>query len=543
MIGRKLLRLSVAVTIVLASLPELAAATQVIFVNGIQNFTRQQALDSATEIQRVLDLSANHSTTKRDFEVLLRYNPDGFTPDSLPAGCNLPCQGVQLKQDYVELFIQKVAEEHFYTNFPNILAPFDAITTIDRSAAAAVAAYIDKLPGDNSLEPDDATSKQLAVKLAPNAVVVKGLVADIKAAGAAIVVAHSQGNLLANLAYAQVAAEMGDQARKIVRVVNVANTTRFAVSGLNITHANDGALFATASRFALETLPSQGNNWTRTTPYTQATSGCGTNSSCNLVLAPPTFKGASTSGFLDHEFVATYLSTYDLPEDPTARLSVPLTAGKTRFVDRFEDFVYAAARSLETANVPPLNPVLFDNLGDRQFVGLNYDTNGTLFSISVTGEQLGLVRNPILGNKLQGKAAIAFSMPAVGGADLKSIELPIYIQGGTNQVTLSIRRDINGLPDTSSVLATDTIIGTLKTVNAFFTDQTFTTTTINYNPGAVPLLPNTRYWIEATALDTTVAIWPYGRTSASALVAYSSGGAPYATGDPPTAIRIVVTPK
>lgn len=191
---------------------------------------------------------------------------------------------------------------------------------------------------------------------------------------------------------------------------------------------------------------------------------------------------------------------------------------------------------------PPANPIVFDNLGDRQFLGLNYDANGALFSISVSGEQLGLVRNPILGNKLQGKAAIAFSTPAAG-ADLKSIELPIYIQGGTNQVTLSVRRDVNGLPDTSSVLALDTIIGTLKTVNAFFTDQTFTTTTVNYNPGAVPLLPNTRYWIEATAPDTTVAIWPYGRTSASALVAYSSGGAPYATGDPPTAVRIVVTPK
>jgi len=186
---------------------------------------------------------------------------------------------------------------------------------------------------------------------------------------------------------------------------------------------------------------------------------------------------------------------------------------------------------------------LFDNLGDRQFVGLNYDSIGALFSVSVSGEQLGLVRNPMLGNKLQGKAAIAFSTSAAGGADLKSIELPIYIQGGTNQVTLSVRRDINGLPDTSSILATDTIVGTLKTVNAFFTDQTFTTTTVNYNPGAVTLLPNTRYWIEATAPDTTVATWPYGRTSASALVASSSGGAPYATGDSPPAIRIVVTPK
>lgn len=548
MIARALVRLLAAAAFALVAMPALAATTKIIFVNGIQNNTRSSAWDSVREIQRVLDLSANHGVAKLDFEVLLRYNPDGFTSDSTPAGCNYACQAALLRQDYKELFIQKTAEEHFYGDFPKIVSLYNVISTIDKAAAANVAAYIDKLPGGNSLEPDEKASKELAAQLAPNAVVARGLVSDVKAAGAAIVVAHSQGNLLANLAYAQLASELGDSVRKTVRVVNVANTTRFSVSGLDITHANDGALFSAATRCclsdrSLETLPSQGANWTRTTPYTQSTADCATNGACNLVLAQATFRGATTPGLLDHEFVATYLSTVDLPEDPSARLTVPLTSGKTRFVDRFEDFIYAAATSLNAESGAGVPFDVYNSLGDRQFCTVSE------IALDCSGEQIGYSRGflPYLPSSQFNKVAFAFDVPQGFSGAVSIVEIPVYLTAGANQVSVSVYRDAGGLPDLASTFVSKTLLESMRPITDYRANPGMTLL-VQFDGGAAFLQGGRRYWVEVAAPQSstsTAALWQFAPGAIlTGGVARSKDGAPYAlVADQQPAMRVVVTPQ
>lgn len=135
----------------------------------------------------------------------------------------------------------------------------------------------------------------------------------------------------------------------MVRIVNVANTSQFSVNNLNFTHEGDVALFSKATSVALpdqslETLPSRGLNWKRKTPpcLWQA---------CNFTIAPATFlaqndiDGQGTiDRTLDHSILETYLSTATVTVSNTQ--GIRFTANADRFVDRFEDFVYAAAESL-----------------------------------------------------------------------------------------------------------------------------------------------------------------------------------------------------
>lgn len=330
-----------------------ASQTNVVYINGINN-TLEDALATGDRIRDILSASENHlCNDKRSFRVTVIWNPVGWSGQNL-------IERSELTQDSKELFLLKTSEEHYASDYPKILAPDNRPGEIDQGAARRISRYAaDLTPGQNSLE-RDAGAAFLDSAMSATRRAIEQLTARIEARKPVIVIAHSQGNLLVNLSYAMLAAKYGSEIGKDVRVVNVANTSRFSISNLNLTHAADAALFSggDAKRTvdkSLETLPSQGRNWTRTTPT------CPNDQACNFRLAPPTL-GKPTSAitdqglvdkYLDHSIVETYLSS------ATAVANLPaiqITNHEIRFRDLFEFAVYGAAASLEASRGAPNSP-------------------------------------------------------------------------------------------------------------------------------------------------------------------------------------------
>lgn len=301
--------------------------TAIFFVNGIQN-TLEEAKESAEAVKNLLDISNNRSgIDKRAFTVDLIYNPIGYYR-SVPSGSASSTDG-NFRQDIIELFLEKTAEEHFSADFQRLIYSHTNASSRapDKAAAVRVVSYIDNfLPGSNYIE-----ANGLAVEADFSATkdVIDSLTSKLESNDRSIVVAHSQGNLIANLAWAKFVATSIKDVRRTVRVINVANTSRFSVNSLNLTHYGDNALYA------LKILPSASiPDWVRTTPL------C-VNSACDFRLAAPTmyYEGAG------HGFVDTYLS--DANTTVIAANDVQFMAGNNRFADRFEDLVYTAAESLD----------------------------------------------------------------------------------------------------------------------------------------------------------------------------------------------------
>jgi len=322
----------------------------VVYINGIQNAV-VDSHKTANKIRETLDASINHvGTAKRSFSVSVVWNPIGWHFDSTESILEL------LGQDKRELFLLKTAEEKFASAFRSLtydhrkIIPLCAVTGDTKEAAYRVTVYLDDMtPGGNSLEEGSNPITDADIQL--TRVAANVLATRVKSLGTAIVIAHSQGNLLANLAYAKVASQYGSDVIKMMRVVNVANNSEFSVNNLNFTHAGDAALYSAATSpfsldFSLETLPSNGS-WTRTTPYCN-------NAECNFTMAPATFAaqndidGQDPLGLdilLDHSIYETYLSTATV--QVLNAQGVKFTPNANRFIDRFEDFVYAAADSLD----------------------------------------------------------------------------------------------------------------------------------------------------------------------------------------------------
>jgi hypothetical protein len=328
------LGLSLFVSVVAAHANEV----NVIYVNGVQN-TLPKAEATKERIRDMLVRSENHQgDKKKQFFTVVVWNPIGYygTED-----------GPDLSQDKKETFLLKTAEEKFGQDFIKIMFPFNQCKTIDQEAATRVKAYLDDMtPGDNSLE--TGSSPVTDVNMRETQMAAKSIAWYVEAYGSAVVVAHSQGNLLANLAYAKLASDHGNEVSKMIRVVNIANTSEFSVNDLSLTHAGDAILFESATKplmldQSLETLPSRGFNWTRTTPI------CPGDGACDFIVAPPTFGRPTTEipgqtlidKLIDHSIVWTYLSTAIVPV--AIDQGVQFTPGKERFVDRFEDLIYAAS--------------------------------------------------------------------------------------------------------------------------------------------------------------------------------------------------------
>lgn len=297
--------------------------TNVIFVNGATN-TLEDARRSMHKLREVLDASPNHTgTAKRRFEVSFIWNPMGFTgaPGAIRGRLD----------DIEELFIFKTAEENFATYLPGLVCRHNDKPSLNRLSAATVVqqSLEDLTPGNNDLERRGViTDSDLELSKA----VILSLVTSITEKRRAVVVAHSQGNLLANLAWFQLVANYGNGANNMMRLVNVGNPSLVSVHGLNFTHAGDIALSI------LRIIPEEFS-------LNRETARC--NGICSFDIDTQTLPAVSGSDFFNHGFSNTYLGTATLPARDLGEYDhgVVESAG-SRMVDRFEDFVYAAAQSL-----------------------------------------------------------------------------------------------------------------------------------------------------------------------------------------------------
>ncbi len=320
----------IALTMALVLLPAIAAAqTNVIYVNGIWN-TLSQHFEAQDELRRQLNESPNHTgAAKKSFLITGIYNN--------------ACVPLSSLQDLKEVYVLKTSEELYAADFRKIAVPYNTQPSVDAAAAARIRdKYLfDMTPGVTSLEADGfgtldmVDTQTAALQLADR----------LRSRQPAIVVAHSQGNLVANLAYAVLAAQYGNDVHKKVRLVNVANPSEFSAHGLNLSHDHDGVIFADANLnggFNLQNFPST-LNWTRTTPRCS-------NAACDFSGARPTFFGAGVGADLfRHGFVETYLSSETIYLKFGA-IDIGFTPNAFRFRDRLEDLIYAAAGSLDTFN-------------------------------------------------------------------------------------------------------------------------------------------------------------------------------------------------
>jgi len=484
-------------------------ASNIVYVNGIQTTaTKLQASRSAAE-KLLRDSTNRAAAVKRRFIIEAVYNPMGWYHNPVDlAGCNTQCQ------DNYELLALKAAEEEFAASFQNILAQFNQSNVINIAAATNVKRYADSLAmGQNS-----ATSGGFVTDatMADTKLALDQLTGYMHQYPELIVLAHSEGNLLADLAWATLAAELGQDARKRVRVVNVANTARFSVSGLSLTHDSDVALAA------LTILPE-----VMDPKFKRETPDCHIDQVCDLQLAMPTFKRPDSFSCAtlfpslrscNHDFIATYLSGDLIPVAlvTPANQGVSYTPNTVAFRDRFEDLVYAAAASLDIENAPNTPVTVLDTLGDRQFCSVTTFGSGSNSGIERTcsGPGFGLIPTGI-----SLKLAASFLVPNGTTWNLSRMELPVYLWRGTNSLTVKIRQDASGLP--GPVLFTKTLDNSIPSIFSFSVGQAlFPTTTIDLSSAQL-ILTNGQYWTElSSSFQDTFAIWS-SRTSEISTAVYT----------------------
>lgn len=337
---------------------DFSGSTTVIYVNGIMN-TQTDAESSRQKIAAILNASVNHQgqngTTTRKFNVTNVWNPLGWNRST---GCSstsiLDHTCKQIVEDQKELFLLKTAEEKYLGYLDSSRSPWNGSSNVSKYDMQQINQYVTKMMwGNTSLEKGDGAMPSTSMDGTYAAV--QKLIATVRAAPSSVIVGHSEGNILANLSYIQLASEYGEGVSRMFRVVNVANTSLVSVNGLNLTHAGDAALYAAANHIgqdrSLESMPLKGVNGT-ISAIQRDTGYCNMSKACPFYMAKATFKDAGVldvgNDGLAHDFQDIYLSnTYVAPDiDQGLAWSSFYNAGSTRFRDRFEDLVYAAAGSL-----------------------------------------------------------------------------------------------------------------------------------------------------------------------------------------------------
>ncbi len=326
------------VTFFLAS-PALAHAARLVYVNGIQN-SFEDALDTSKRLLALMQQSPSKFNLDKPDKLTFVWNKIGFSGVSKGEP--------DLNEDLQELFASKTNEEFYALDFQKIKLPHQSAFTGDLDAEAAVRIT-------------QRIANELESIRAPISVLSEEIDKHIAANEAVIVIAHSQGNLIANLGWAKAVATHGEKVRRQLRIVNVANTTRRSPNDLNFTHAGDAALFyradvAACPENSLETLPSR-KNWKRLSPVCSANNDGVTPAICDFNLSPPTFK-ASNSGSgsidsgsvigggidacLDHSIVLTYMSEAVVEQEIDQGIDF---SNSRAFKQRLVDFIYQGIKS------------------------------------------------------------------------------------------------------------------------------------------------------------------------------------------------------
>ncbi len=355
---------------------------RVIFINGIQN-TRKEIADSANVIRNVLAAPTRHQQGKYAFNVEYIENPIGWNGIDAPNS---------LWQDSIELFLMKLAEEQYAGDLLNLKSPVTGPPLpTNLQAATNVAQFAGKLRVMNAGPTRDFSAVPYGTLLGDNDIDSGGVISDTdlqatqecitqlaatltSATAPIIIIAHSQGNLIANLAYAKAARDMYPRnISSFVKIVNIANTSQISLHNLNLTHADDKALFSPIA--SLSGLPSW-YGWNRAVPSLDTNTGITTYSlsTQNFTLDTPTASGLVSFTWTDlteHGLVDVYLSNDPVTMSDTR--GITFSPGSFCMRDYFEDLVWTAAASLDTTAAMPtvqmLNPCII--AGEGQSVTLS----------------------------------------------------------------------------------------------------------------------------------------------------------------------------
>jgi hypothetical protein len=355
----------------------------------------------------------------------------------------------------------------------------------------------------------------------------------IEAGSRVVIVAHSQGNLYAEAAYAMIAKGNPAHLAKI-RVINVADASSSTPSNRLITHTSDRVIegLRTETGNLLHfTVPS--SNVTACQPGLTIflTPKCGFFVDWASIDPDPVLGIAAPA----HNFRLVYLND-----------SLTSQADDRKLPEIIYNYVSDSLTELTPAPPPPVPFDAFNNLGNGQF-SCGVSGSGSSARLDCSGEQIGFW--PGLGPfpaQPQSKAAVPFDVPATSDASLTSISVPVYLSAGANVLAASVYPDKNGAPDLSAPLDGSSILGGMKLTNAFFTDPSFPIVTFHFSPDSVILGAGKRYWVEVSSPNpTTRAIWTFPSSPTIGSVATSSNGSAYNVFTPAEqpAIRIVITPR
>lgn len=321
---------------------------KIICVNGIAN-SEKDAKASCAAVKSLM----NRGKGMMPYEVVAVYNPKGL-------------------YDKHELLQLKSSEEMYIASLRKLACRFDDICTVDYDAARAVTEHLFQMnKSTNSSTSTIGGKEKVQERMSHTRQAVLALAEEIKKHRMSVVVAHSEGNIIANLAFAHLATrqQMGDDIYNRVRIINVANTSLIALSGLDLTHDKDGALAA------LDTLPTTFMRWKRTTPYCN-------DAVCKFTRTKPTLhitnlpNPAELKNQLSamqavpethHRFIGTYMSEkleVDIVKGEHAGVRHHSEFGVT-FADRFRIIFFTAAASFFnelSLTKPPEPPVKDENL-------------------------------------------------------------------------------------------------------------------------------------------------------------------------------------
>lgn len=478
--------------------PSRGLEQKVVYVNGIQA-PKQGAIDAINRMIAILCAGAdnrvgspNHQADKqKNFAFGLAYNYIGF-------------YGVEddqwdMRQDERELFEQKTAEELYLQSLKNLRSPHNAPkTSIDSQSAANIRQYADNpIPGDipplinGACQPwatptatytphisqgsnsESFNCEVTTASMQKSVDTINELVGYMRSEKSVIIVAHSQGNILANLAYAKTMtmSKLSDpslnmEPHKTVRIVNIANTSQVSLNNLDMTHDSDNILFGNLTYSGLVSLPVNGldgalhDHWYR---YTDDEYGW---SDRNFTLDAFTLAKSHSAvtcalpGCL-HFMVETYLSTDMASVAANQSRGVMYTSSTQQFRDFFEDLVYTASSSIDgtvpgntfpyqgSYTPPPpvadATPILSSNIVWQAYINNNDFSNGVPNLYSWGGAQYDLNAHAYV---LSGTNGFGVGLPP----DLRVINIQAHVlffanDSAPNQYSLGIWSNNPGVTD------------------------------------------------------------------------------------------------
>ncbi len=264
----------------------------VLYVNGVAT-TLAQANADRSALASALQGSQLRAGYPEQIGIENEYNPTNGTP-----------------ADVAELVALKINEEHYLGRlWHGFLAGSDAPAALD--TADLINIVDTRLP----LDPEP-------IRTAVQHIVDRWTPLLQQPNRKLVLVGHSQGNFIVNWALLGLLKNLGDVALQRVRVVNVASSTVWSPSGLDVTLAEDKGVFSF--------LPKQGLGVPRSTPFCDGaacafrtgTATVDANGPCTTALARSGRHASEAATLYCHNFRASYLSDLATTAVPTQRLAV-----------------------------------------------------------------------------------------------------------------------------------------------------------------------------------------------------------------------------